>query len=92
MEQRTAAAPTELPIISVLSLPNEDDAFNGICEEERDDTEEYPDVEDKLPGIGEEVGRALCGIGGAVAVEVISDVAGWMVEVVCEVFEYTVSI
>lgn len=92
MEQRTAAAPTELPIISVLSLPTEDDAINGVCETEEDDTEEYPDVEDRLQDTREELGRVLCGIAGELAVDVIGDVVSWMVVVVCEVFEYAVSI
>lgn len=92
MEQRTAAAPTELPIISVLSLPTEDDAINGVCETEEDDTEEYPDVEDRLPDTREEPGRVLCGIAGELAVDVIGDVVSWVVVVVCEVFEYAVSI
>lgn len=92
MEQRTAAAPTELPIISVLSLPTEDDAINGVCETEEDDTEEYPDVEDGLQDTREELGRVLCGIAGELAVDVIGDVVSWVVVVVCEVFEYAVSI
>lgn len=56
IEQRVAAAPTELPIINVLSLVVEDDATIEVGETE-DNVEEYTGTKDDCSGICEELGR-----------------------------------
>lgn len=87
MEQKTAAAPTEPPIINVLSLPTKDDEVSEFGETEADDTEEYPGVEDDLSCVREDLGRMPYDIGEKVAVDVIGNVVNRMVEVVCGVLE-----
>lgn len=63
IEQRVAAAPTELPIINVLPLVVEDDASTGVVET-GDHVEEYTGTEDDCSGICEELGRVPGNVGG----------------------------